>query len=166
MDIKRFFEGKKRDLSSQSDDGDDAKRQRENKEAESPTSLLFQNEVFKEGLESEDCVKILCNCMKNMETEMKRLFSLVETSKESQIKGESQLTELNKAVSYINDRFDEYERERKEKGKIIKELKEDIPSMKGNIERLEKDMESQAQNSRKNCVLINGIEEKLDEDTE
>ena len=77
--------------------------------------------------------------MKNMETEMKRL-SLVETSKESQIKGESQLTELTKAVSYINDRFDEYDRERKEKDKIIKELKDDISSMKGNIERPEKDM--------------------------
>ena len=39
----------------------------------------------------------------------------------SQIKGEQHLMDLNKTVNFICEKFDEYERDRAEKEKIISE---------------------------------------------
>ena len=62
MDITKFFDRKKRELSSQSADGDDSKRPREesNNSTSTPSS---PGDVFEESLKSGDCVKILVNCM-------------------------------------------------------------------------------------------------------
>ena len=72
MDITKFFDRKKRELSSQSADGDDSKRPREksNNSTSTPTS---PGDRFEESLKSGDCVKILVNCMYR-ETG-KRIFS-------------------------------------------------------------------------------------------
>ena len=70
MDIREFFDRKKRDLSSQSGDGDDSKRPHEesNNSISTPTSL---GDVFKESLKSSDCVKILVNCVQNIKKHAK-----------------------------------------------------------------------------------------------
>ena len=56
MDITKFFDRKKRELSSQSADGDDSKRPREksNNSTSTPTS---PGDRFEESLKSGDCVK-------------------------------------------------------------------------------------------------------------
>ena len=62
IDITKFFDRKKREFSSQSADGDDSKRPRE--ESNNSTSALSSpGDVFEESLKSGDCVKILVNCM-------------------------------------------------------------------------------------------------------
>ena len=78
--------------------------------------------MFEEALKSGDCVAILCNCMKNLEEKMNELFQITSSAKDSQIKGKLQLKDLNEAVNFISTKFDEYEKERKEREQIIKNL--------------------------------------------
>ena len=109
MDITKSFDQKKRELSSQSANGDDSKRPREesNNSTSTPTS---PGDVFEESLKSPDCVKILVNCMQNIEKEVKELFLIAQENKEKHIKGESDLSELTKVIDLISGKFDDYER--------------------------------------------------------
>ena len=50
-------------------------------------------------------------------------------AKDSQTKGELQLKDLNEAVNFISTKFDEYEKERKERKQIIKNLEENVSVM-------------------------------------
>ena len=108
MDLKKYFNSgsKKRDLSSEtSTSGDDPKKIRY-------ASLGNSNnpdDVFTEGLSSPDCVKILYNCIKNIEKRIHGIHSKTEEIKMSQIKGEQHLMDLNKTVNFICEKFDEYE---------------------------------------------------------
>ena len=70
MDITKFYDRKKRELSSQSADGDDSKRPRE--ESNNSTSARASpGDVFEESLKSGYCVKILVTCMQNIEKQVK-----------------------------------------------------------------------------------------------
>ena len=62
MDINDLFERKKRELSSQSADGDNSERPRgeNNNSTRTPAAPA---DVFEESLKSGDCVKILVNCI-------------------------------------------------------------------------------------------------------
>ena len=66
IEITQFFDKKKRDLSSKSNDGEDSKRPRESSLDESIANTT-NTDVFTESLESEDCVAVLYNCMKKLE---------------------------------------------------------------------------------------------------
>ena len=81
MDITKFFDQKKRELSSQSADANDSKRPREesNNSSSTPTS---PGDVFEEIFKSSDRVKILVNCMQNIEKQVKELFLLAQGNKE------------------------------------------------------------------------------------
>ena len=70
MDITKFFDRKKRELSIQSADGNDSKRPRK-ENIDSTSTPTFPADVFEESLKSGDCVKILVNCMQNIEEEVK-----------------------------------------------------------------------------------------------
>ena len=119
MDITKFFDQKKRELSSQSVNDDDSKRPREesNNSTSTPVSPGY---VFEESWKSGDCVKMLVNCMQNIEKQVKWLFLLAQENKEKHIKGESDLSEVTKAIALISGKFDDYQRERQEKCKIKK----------------------------------------------
>ena len=80
-----------------------------------PVPPTSPGDVFEESLKSGDCNKILVNCMQNKE----KLFLLAQEIKEKYIKGESNLNELTKAIDLISDKFDDYERERREKHKFF-----------------------------------------------
>ena len=69
-------------------------------------------DVFEESLKSGDCVKILVNCIQNIEKQVKELFLLAQENKKQHIKGENNLSELTKAIDLISDKFHDYERER------------------------------------------------------
>ena len=115
MDIARFFDvklSKKRVLSSeQSQTGDEPKKQKEGSRNGSSTSTL--DDVLAEGLKNPDCVLILANCLRSLEQQVKEAFDLAKKSSESQIKGELPLQDVNKAISFIGERFDAYEQERR-----------------------------------------------------
>ena len=110
-----FLGNKKRDLSDKSRNGEDAKKVKEN--AESTGSL--SDEVFSDGLNSPECAKILVNCLRNIENQVKELFILNEETKNAQIK-------VTESLEFFSNKFDELERENKKKNEKIKELEETI----------------------------------------
>ena len=124
MDIAKILDvksSKKRVLSSeQSQTGDERKKQKEGSRNGSSTSTL--DDVLAEGLKNPDCVLILANCLRSLEQQVKEAFDLAKKSSESQVKGELPLQDVNKAISFIGERFDAYEQERRvnEKKKCTK----------------------------------------------
>ena len=121
MDIYNFFDksSKKRDLSDKSSNGKDPKKQREGSldEQKSP------DEVFKDSFDSPDYVKILFNCMQNIEKKLEVLDFKLEATHQSQIKGESQPSSSHETVKFLSKKFDDLV---KEKDKQKKNLTEKI----------------------------------------
>ena len=67
MDISKFF-AKKRDLSNQSNNG-------EEESLASSSSPNSPSDIFQESLKSHDWMKILLNCFKNLDNQVKVIFS-------------------------------------------------------------------------------------------
>ena len=63
---------------------------------------LETDDVFSQGLKLPECVKILFNCLQNLETEMKSIKKISLAAKDWQIKGTKQLNDINKAINFIN----------------------------------------------------------------
>ena len=106
MDITKFFNSKKRDLSNNSNTEEDAKRQREESPSESPNVSMLDTpktpgDVFEESLKSEDCVKILLSCLRNLEKEVKDIHKLALSNNDNQIKGKKQLTDLSESIKFV-----------------------------------------------------------------
>ena len=165
--IEKFF-SKKRELSSKSNDGDAPKKLPEDQANLSAYSdVSFSNEnVFEGGLDSSTCKDILFECLKDLNNQMKELRSMFLESKESQIKGAEQLSALTESITFINERFDQYEEERKEKDKFIEELKKENSNLTEHVKDLEQNVDRQEQYSRRNCLLIHGIKAEKDENTD
>ena len=162
MDLAKYFKdsSKKRNLRSSevSESGDDPKKLNFDEERSESTSSTL-DDVFAEGLKNNECVLILANCLRNLEKQVKETFSEAKEIKESQIKGESSLNEVVKAIENINARFEEYEIERKQDKEKIEELNVKVTEMGKKIEELEQVTDRQEQYSRRNCLLLHGIEE-------
>ena len=131
MDITKFFNSKKRDLSNNSNAKEDAKRQREESPSENPNVSMLDTSktprnVFEESLKSEDCVKILLSCLRNLEKEVKDMQKLALSNNNNQIKGEKQLGDLSESIKFMSDKFDEFEKERQEQKKVIQELRGEV----------------------------------------
>ena len=73
------------------------------------------DEVFTESLKSSDCVNILFSCIKNVERQITQIFENTKELKEGQVKGEKHLAKLTEAIDLISNKFEEYEKDRKEK---------------------------------------------------
>ena len=115
---KKYFDSnsKKWELSRENlTSGDDPKKIRD----DSSDNFNNPDNVFTEGLSSPDCVKILYDCIKNVEKQIQGIRSRTEETKISQINGDQRLMDLNKIVNFICEKFDEFERNRAEKVKII-----------------------------------------------
>ena len=83
-----------------------------------------------------------------------------------QIKGDKQLIDLTSSVEFLTSKFDEIERERKEKDELINILQIEVSSLKVEVKNLEKKADDQEQYSRRNCLLIHGWTETKTEDTD
>ena len=154
-------------MSSGSKEDDKQKRQRE----ESPDvscldSPASPGNVFAESLKSNKCVEILMNRLKNLEKEVKELKDLASSNNANQIKGERQLLDLKDAVDLICNKFDDFERDRLEKEKFIKEFKEEVTYLRGKVGDITAETDRQEQYSRRNCLLIYGIPENKNESTD
>ena len=79
-----------------------------------------------------------------------------------QIKGDKQLAELAESVQHMSEKLDDFEKDRKEKEEIINNFKEEVSTLKGRVESLEKESDDQAQYPRRNCILVHGLEENKD----
>ena len=135
------------------------------KEGSSASSTDDTN-VFGDGLESADCKAILYNCLKNWEVKVKEIFDLANTKNESQIKEEQQLKCLWKSVETISARFDEYEVDHKKKDEMINSLEDKVLVLTVKIDKLSSVVDTQEQYSRRNCILIHGVKENQNEDTD
>ena len=106
------------------------------------------------------------NCLKNLEKEVKELKDLASSNNANQIKGERQLLDLKDAVDFISNKFDDFERDRLEKEKIIKDLKEEVTYLRGKVDDITAETDRQEQYSRRNCLLIHGLPESKNENTD
>ena len=106
------------------------------------------------------------NCMPNLEKQIGQVFKMLEKTEDRQIKGECQLTDLAKGVDFITQKFDDYEKDRHEKGAIIATLQSELKSASMKAEDLEKRMNRQEQYFRRNCILIHGLKEQKIESTD
>ena len=158
MSLAKYFAStKKRDLSSkQSEAGDDTKKKRE----DSSTTCFSENDdVFLEGLKSENFRSILANCFKSIQEKIEELFVMIRKNNETQIKGEKQLEDLINSVKFMSSKFDEHEKERLERETKIVELESKVVSLSTKIEKLEYTADKMEQYSRCNSILIHGLPE-------
>ena len=155
--LKSYFGSKKRDLSDKSNDGDERKKA---KESNLDLSLNQDNtDVFTEGIASPKCVSILYDCLKNLDEKVNEIHLLSTIT--NWIKCTQQLKEVNDAIKFINKKFEEFEADRREKEREIAELKSNINSL--NV-RLDKGFRSSG--SRRNYLLMHGIDEENEENTD
>ena len=169
MEIAKYFEriSKKCDLSNNSSDEEASKKLREGILDNSALSDVSENneDSFTEGLKSPECVAILMNCMQNLEKQVGQIFKMLEKTEDCKIKGESQLTDLAKGVEFIAQKFDEYEKDGREKDAIIAALQSELKNSNIKVEDLEKKIERQEQYSKRNCIIIHGLKEEKNEST-
>ena len=66
----------------------------------------------------------------------------------------------------MSDTFDDFEKDTKEKEEIINNLKEEVSTLKGRVETLEKESDDKEQHLRRNCILVHGLEKNKDEITD
>ena len=85
--------------------------------------------------------------------------------KEGQVKGEKQLAKLMEGIDFISNKFDEYEKDRKEKEERIKTLEDCLINMLQRVDSLSGQVNKQEQYSRRNCLLLHGIPESRNEKT-
>ena len=83
-------------------------------------------DVFNEGIDLSDCKEILFNCLKNLEAKVMEIYEQRNENKNMHIKGEKQLVVPAESVKFMTSKFDELKKNRKEKEKIINNLKGEV----------------------------------------
>ena len=69
-------------------------------------------------------------------------------------------------MDFIFNKFDDFERDRLEKGEIITALKEEVTYKRGKVDNITAETDRQEQYSRRNCQVIHGIPENKNENTD
>ena len=81
----------------------------------------ISDDIFIKSFNYPDTVKIWFNCLKNLECNMRKMSVLSKETTVSQIKDDMQLSEWTDSVQ-----FDEYEKDRKAKDKMITKLQKQV----------------------------------------
>ena len=113
-------------------------------------------DIFTGSLQSPECGEILIKCLRSVEQKMNEMIAMVKTTQKSQFKGELHVNELQESADFISAKFDEYEKYKKEKRKI---LEDNNLKRHDKIAALKKQIDWQEKNSRRNCILLYGIPE-------
>ena len=121
MDIAKFLDRKKRELSSNSS-VDEAAAKKQQEECLSDSMGLDLNDIFAQGLQSPQCDKLLFNCLQNLETVIKNVMEISLAAKEWQIKDVEQLNEMNSEITFLKGKFVAFEKEIKNNNEEIKSL--------------------------------------------
>ena len=104
------------------------------------------------------CISILYDCLKNLNKKVNEIHLL--TTNDVQIKGTQELKEVNDAIKFINEKFKEFEADRREKEQELAEIKSTINNLNVRLDKADRDVGRQEQYSRRNCLLIYGINEE------
>ena len=129
----------------------------------SNTDILDDN--FTESLNSPDCVAILFNCLRNLESKMRAILVSSKETTASQIKCEKQLSDLTNSVQLISKKFDEHEKDRKAKDELIIKLQTQVTEFTDKVIKRSVQVDKQEKYSRPNFLLMHGVEEYRSEDT-
>ena len=70
-------------------------------------------DIFEKDVESDDCWKVLFNCLKNLEEKINDPYMLANSNKEMQIKGDKKLTDLTSSVEFLTSKFNGLRRKEK-----------------------------------------------------
>ena len=74
--------------------------------------------------------------------------------------------DLNKTVNFICEKFNEFERDRAEKDRNIIELQKNVNDMSATVESLKDSLDRKDQHSRRNWLLIHGLPESRNKNTD
>ena len=72
--------------------------------------------------------------MENIEQKMEELCIATKSTKQNQIKAKLQLVRMTETVNFINKKFDEFEKDRREKDEIIGNLSKTPSEMSQRID--------------------------------
>ena len=86
---------------------------------------LETDDVFSQGLKLPECLKILFNCLENLETKMQNIKEISLAAKDWQIKGTQQLNDKNTAINFTNKKFENFEKALKKKDEETKLLEKE-----------------------------------------
>ena len=125
------------------------------KESDSLSSL--PHEVFSDGLNSPELEKLLINCLKSIENQVKELFTFHEEAKESQIK-------VTESLEFMSAKFDD-EKEIKEKDKKINQLEKTIENLVEKQKIVSSEIDNFEKYSRRNCLVLHDVNESNVEST-
>ena len=166
-EITNYFEttSKKREFlnrgSSSSNDDDVSKRVKENENPSSSSGNVTDGNVG-----STETVNKLVSYMEQVEKQIALIFQNTNDLRDNQIKGTRQYDEIQKSLQAISDRFDDYEADRKKKDETINRLEIEVSVLNIMVSELTSAVEKQEQYSRHNCLLLHGMNENKDEDTD
>ena len=144
---------RKRDLSDKSKDGEDSKKAKESDNLNS-----VPDKIFSDGLNSPELAKLLINSLESIENQVKELFTFHEEADESQIK-------VTESLEFMSAKFDDLEKEIKKKDEKINQLEKTIENLAEKQKSLSSEIDDLEQYSRRNCLLLHGVNESNDENT-
>ena len=87
-------------------------------------------------------------------------------TQDNQIKGGCQLRGLVKSTGFYNEKFEKLEKNNRKKEEKINELEEKTRKMDKNIDDLNRVIDRQEQYLCRNCILLHGVKESKNEDTD
>ena len=73
---------------------------------------------------------------------------------------------MNDVIKFINEKYEEFEADRREKEREIAELKSTINSLNVRLDKGDRALDHQEQYFRRNYLLIHGIDEENQENTD
>ena len=97
---------------------------------------------------------------------MKSIKEISLAAKDWQIKGTEQLNVMNIAINFINEKFEDFEKDLKKKEEEIKLFKKENSYLNKRLDEMDAVLDRQEQYSRHNCLLIYGIVEETAKDTD
>ena len=147
---------KKRELGSNSS-VDEAAAKNQHEETLNDSIGLDKDNFFAQELKSPEYAKLLFNCLQILKTEIKNVKEISLGAKEWQIKGCEQLIEMNSAITFINEKVIEFEKEIKNNNEKIKSSKNKNSYLTKRPEERDAVLDRQEQYSRRNCFFIYGV---------
>ena len=81
------------------------------------------------------------------------------TTNDVRVKGTQELKQVNDAIKFINEKFKEFEADRREEEQELAEIKSTINNLNVRLDKADRDLGRQEQYSRRNCLLIYSMNE-------
>ena len=97
---------------------------------------------------------------------MQDIHQLALSNNNNQIKYEKLLGDLSESIKFKSDEFDEFEKERQKQKKASEELRDEVSSLNEKLNGITEQVDRQERYSRRNCLLIHGITEGNQENTD